>query len=79
MPKGELSVDENDFKLSKQRKYTDDGSHPLPIYTAVRHEIPLAEQIDTKDPIAAEAKARREAWFQWFEYVDVKKRGDNID
>lgn len=79
VPKGELSVDENDFKLSKQRKYTDDGSHPLPIYTAVRHEIPLAEQIDTKDPIAAEAKARREAWFQWFEYVNVKKRGGNID
>lgn len=69
VPKGELSVDEFDFKLSNQRRFTDDGSHPLPIYTAVRHEIPLAEQADTKDPIAAEAKARREAWFQWFEYV----------
>lgn len=69
VPKGELSVDEYDFKLSHQRRYTDDGSHPLPIYTAVRHEIPLAEQQDTKDPVAAEAKARREAWFQWFEYV----------
>lgn len=67
VPKGELSVDEYDFKVSNQRRYTDDGSHPLPIYTAVRHEIPLAEQSDTKDPIAAEAKARREAWFQWFE------------
>ncbi|KAF2450176.1 phospholipase-like protein A2 [Karstenula rhodostoma CBS 690.94] len=69
VPKGELSVDEHDFKLSYQRRYTDDGSHPLPIYTAVRHEIPLAEQQDTKDPIAAEAKARREAWFQWFEFT----------
>lgn len=67
VPKGELSVDELDFKLSHQRRYTDDGSHPLPIYTAVRHEIPLAEQVDTKDPVAAEAKARKEAWFQWFE------------
>jgi cytosolic phospholipase A2 len=67
VPKGELGVDEYDFKVSNQRRYTDDGSHPLPIYTAVRHEIPLAEQADTKDPIAAEAKARREAWFQWFE------------
>lgn len=67
VPKGELSVDDYDFKVSNQRRYTDDGSHPLPIYTAVRHEIPLAEQADTKDPIAAEAKARREAWFQWFE------------
>ncbi|KAJ4289029.1 Cytosolic phospholipase A2 zeta [Kalmusia sp. IMI 367209] len=69
VPKGELSVDEYDFKVSNQRRYTDDGSHPLPIYTAVRHEIPLAEQADTKDPIAAEAKARKEAWFQWFEFT----------
>jgi phospholipase A2 len=68
VPKGSLSVDEHDFKISNQRKHTDDGSHPLPIYTAVRHEIPLAEQPDT-NPIAAEAQARREAWFQWFEYV----------
>ncbi|KAH6629559.1 acyl transferase/acyl hydrolase/lysophospholipase [Boeremia exigua] len=69
VPKGALSVSEYDFKISKQRRFTDDGSHPLPIYTAVRHEIPLAEQIDTKDPIAAEAKARKESWFQWFEFT----------
>jgi phospholipase A2 len=69
VPKGELSVSPYDFKVSNQRRYTDDGSQPLPIYTAVRHEIPLAEQIDTKDPIAAEAKARQEAWFQWFEFT----------
>ena len=69
VPKGELSVSAYDFKVSNQRRFTDDGSQPLPIYTAVRHEIPLAEQIDTKDPIAAEAKAREEAWFQWFEFT----------
>lgn len=69
VPKGELSVSEYDFKVSNQRRYTDDGSNPLPIYTAVRHEIPLAEQADMRDPIAAEAKARREAWFQWFEFT----------
>ncbi|CAN9174716.1 unnamed protein product [Alternaria alternata] len=68
VPKGELSVSEYDFKVSNQRRFTDNGSHPLPIYTAVRHEIPLAEQTDT-DVIAAEAKARREAWFQWFEFT----------
>jgi phospholipase A2 len=73
VPKGSLSVDESDFKISNQRKHTDDGSHPLPIYTAVRHEIPLAEQSDTNQ-IAAEAKARREAWFQWFEYVQSMRR-----
>jgi phospholipase A2 len=69
VPKGSLAVDEFDFKLSYQRRYTDDGTHPLPIYTAVRHEIPLAEQQDAQDQIAAEAKARSESWFQWFEYV----------
>lgn len=69
VPKGELSVSGQDFKISNQRRYTDDGSNPMPIYTAVRHEIPLIEQSDTKDPIAAEAKARREAWFQWFEFT----------
>jgi phospholipase A2 len=67
VPKGSLSVDEYDFKVSNQRRFTDNGSQPLPIYTAVRHEIPLEEQSDMKDPIAAEAKARKEAWFQWFE------------
>ncbi|RAR11802.1 FabD/lysophospholipase-like protein [Stemphylium lycopersici] len=69
VPKGELSVSEYDFKVSNQRRFTDNGSHPLPIYTAVRHEIPFAEQADTKDPVAAEAKARKEAWFQWFEFT----------
>jgi phospholipase A2 len=69
VPKGELSVSAYDFKVSNQRRFTDDGSQPLPIYTAVRHEIPRAEQIDTKDPVAAEAKAQKEAWFQWFEFT----------
>ncbi|KAF2821245.1 FabD/lysophospholipase-like protein [Ophiobolus disseminans] len=69
VPKGELSVSEYDFKVSHQRRFTDDGSNPLPIYTAVRHEIPLAEQSGMKDRIAAEAKANREAWFQWFEFT----------
>ncbi|KAL7773902.1 hypothetical protein CFE70_003869 [Pyrenophora teres f. teres 0-1] len=69
VPKGELSVSEYDFKVSHQRRFTDNGSQPLPIYTAVRHEIPLAEQSGETDRIAAEAKARKEAWFQWFEFT----------
>jgi phospholipase A2 len=71
VPKGSLSVDEYDFKISHQRRYTDNGSRPMPIYTAVRHEIPLAEQADMKDQIAAEVQARKEAWFQWFEWVSL--------
>ncbi|KAF2747781.1 phospholipase-like protein A2 [Sporormia fimetaria CBS 119925] len=69
VPKGELAVDEHDFKVSHQRRFTDDGSHPLPIYTAVRHEIPLSETADTKDPVVAEEKAKKEDWFQWFEFT----------
>ncbi|KAF2998936.1 hypothetical protein E8E13_006455 [Curvularia kusanoi] len=69
VPKGELSVSEYDFKVSNQRRFTDNGSQPLPIYTAVRHEIPLAETMDMKDPVIAEAKAQKESWFQWFEFT----------
>ncbi|TID26862.1 FabD/lysophospholipase-like protein [Venturia nashicola] len=68
VPKGELKVDSDDLKIGKQRNYIDDGQNPLPIYTAVRHEIPLAEQ-DEKTPEAAKEKAKREAWFQWFEFT----------
>lgn len=66
VPKGELAIDEEDLKVSKQRRYTDSGAHPLPIYTAVRHEIPL-EEIADQNLEAVEEKARKEAWFQWFE------------
>ncbi|KAK4155809.1 acyl transferase/acyl hydrolase/lysophospholipase [Chaetomidium leptoderma] len=71
VPKGELGVDEKDFKLSNQREYMKYGQNPLPIYTAVRHEIPELDSPDYGGPgsISEEAKdrAKKEAWFQWFE------------
>ncbi|KAK4126211.1 FabD/lysophospholipase-like protein [Parathielavia appendiculata] len=71
VPKGELGVDEKDFKLSNQREFVRYGQNPLPIYTAVRHEIPELDSPDYGGPgsISEEAKdrAKREAWFQWFE------------
>lgn len=66
VPRGELDVDDYDMKVSNQRRYTDYGEHPLPIYTAVRHEIPVEKQTD-KNPVKAQAKANKAAWFQWFE------------
>ncbi|GAA5864327.1 hypothetical protein JCM3774_002753 [Rhodotorula dairenensis] len=33
------------LKTSTQRQYMDDGSHPLPIYTTVRHDLPTPEQL----------------------------------
>ncbi|KAI4139350.1 MAG: hypothetical protein L6R39_006334, partial [Caloplaca ligustica] len=73
VPRGELGVDDRDLKLSNQQSYVDAGTHPLPIYTAVRHEIPVEEE-KTKDEKeegkvsqATKEKAKQEAWFQWFE------------
>ncbi|KAI0152400.1 FabD/lysophospholipase-like protein [Hypoxylon sp. NC0597] len=71
VPKGELGVNERDFKLSNQREYIKYGQNPLPIYTAVRHEIPdITEKTSTPSTASSErAKeiAKQEAWFQWFE------------
>ncbi|GJD00461.1 lysophospholipase [Colletotrichum higginsianum] len=71
VPKGDLEVNDRDFKLSNQRDYVKYGQNPLPIYTAVRHEIPdidldgSGEVPSTSD--AAKEVAKKEAWFQWFE------------
>ncbi|KAI1760845.1 FabD/lysophospholipase-like protein [Hypoxylon sp. FL1150] len=71
VPKGELGVNERDFKLSNQRQYIKYGQHPMPIYTAVRHEIPDIAADISKASIATQERAReiarQEAWFQWFE------------
>jgi phospholipase A2 len=73
VPKGEVGVDDRDLKISSQRDYIKDGEHPMPIYTAVRHEIPIIEESSeieksTDSPSQeTKAKAKKEAWFQWFE------------
>lgn len=41
VPANELAVRDDHLKLSNQRKYLDEGREPMPIYTAVRHEIPI--------------------------------------
>jgi phospholipase A2 len=77
VPKGELDIHDEDLRVSAQRQYLESGQNPLPIYTAVRHEIPLeevAEQEEHKSPSPmlreeTKEKARREAWFQWFEWT----------
>ncbi|KAI0165507.1 cytosolic phospholipase A2 zeta [Xylariaceae sp. FL1272] len=71
VPKGELGVNDKDFKISNQRDYIKYGQNPMPIYTAVRHEIPdlLTGMTDPdRSPSDAEKEiAKQEAWFQWFE------------
>ncbi|KAF9766399.1 hypothetical protein IL306_001211 [Fusarium sp. DS 682] len=70
VPKGDLGVNDRDFKLSNQRQYVQYGQLPLPIYTAVRHEIPNLPEASEQGPIEAEIakeEAKKEAWFQWYE------------
>ncbi|KAK5220110.1 hypothetical protein LTR72_007641 [Exophiala xenobiotica] len=73
VPHGDLDVHDYDLKLSNQRMYIEDGRYPMPIYTAVRHEIPVEEvkKEEAKGELAPEEnvkdKARKEAWFQWIE------------
>lgn len=67
VPKGELGVNEKDFKLSNQRDAIKFGDRPLPIYTVVRHEIPQTEETN-RGPTEREKKiAKEESWFQWYE------------
>jgi cytosolic phospholipase A2 len=73
VPNGDLDVQAKDLKLSNQQMHIKDGNHPMPIYTAVRHEIPVDEiaRKAAKDDVTLtekiKEKARKEAWFQWFE------------
>ncbi|KAK5998219.1 Phospholipase A2 group IVB-like protein [Cladobotryum mycophilum] len=66
-PKGELGVNAGDFKISNQRQYLRYGQLPLPIYTAVRHEIPEDIQEDSIEAIETKEKLKKEPYFQWFE------------
>jgi phospholipase A2 len=73
VPNGDLDVQATDLKLSNQQVHLKHGKHPMPIYTAVRHEIPVEEIVQeaARDEVGlkekAKEKAKKEAWFQWFE------------
>lgn len=85
VPRGELGVDDRNLKISNQRAYIRDGENPLPIYTAVRHQIPIEEKIAEKEVaqgIASDStneKAKQEAWFQWFEFTPYELYCDELD
>ena len=85
IPKDELNVNECDLKLSEQRKYLLNGANPLPIYAAVRHEIPLEERKTDREEDtdriakAAKEKTKEEAWFQWFEFTPYELWCEDLD
>ncbi|PGG95704.1 hypothetical protein AJ79_09912 [Helicocarpus griseus UAMH5409] len=69
-----LDLQDRDLKLSNQRHFIDNGSDPLPIYTAVRHEIPPEDDVvpDSSMEIISEgqrSEAKQETWFEWFEFT----------
>lgn len=84
VPKGEVGVNDADLKISNQRAFIKDGEHPMPIYTAVRHEIPIIEESSevekaTDSPSEeTKIKAKREAWFQWFEITPFEMACEEI-
>ncbi|KAF2857541.1 FabD/lysophospholipase-like protein [Piedraia hortae CBS 480.64] len=65
VPHDNIRVNDGDLKLSNQRIHTDKGNHPLPIYTAVRHEIP--EEKDGRD------------YFQWFEWTPYEFFSEELE
>ncbi|KAH6673790.1 putative cytosolic phospholipase A2 zeta [Halenospora varia] len=73
IPKGEIGCNDRDLKISNQRDYIKHGEHPMPIYTAVRHEIPILEESSELEKVtgspsnATKARAKKEAYFQWME------------
>lgn len=69
VPRGELDVDYYDLKVSNQRYYTEEGLQPLPIYTAVRHEIPNAGDDFRNTAKEARFTTKHYDWFQWFEWT----------
>ncbi|MCJ1328383.1 hypothetical protein MMC10_005060 [Thelotrema lepadinum] len=75
VPRGELEVDQMDLKLSNQRRFIRNGSHPLPLYTMVRHEIPAEDETSSKDK-------NKDSWFSWWEmspyYVWCEELGAGI-
>lgn len=83
VPRGDLGVNPFDLKISNQRAYLAKGEHPMPIYTAVRHEIPintLKRDVDKGESSELlKQKAKQEAWFQWFEFTPYEFWCEELD
>lgn len=84
VPHSDLRVNDYDLKVSNQRFVIDDGQQPLPIYTAVRHEIPpeVGDKADVNTTHAAKAphlEAKHYDWFQWFEWTPYEFYCDELE
>lgn len=77
-----------DLKLSQQQSVVNDGSQPLPIYTAVRHEIPTVGAINEENKTIDEGEKSKaieedaksaESWFQWFELTPYEFYSEDME
>ena len=68
VPKGELRVDDDDLKISHQQLAVEHGKAPLPIYTAVRHEIPHHMKEHQSPSKYAWHNTKHYDYFEWFEW-----------
>jgi len=79
----QVTLDHDDLKLSRQRRFLEDGQCPLPIYTAVRHEIPgEANKTENKDmdmEKVREQEKKQNDWFQWFEVTPFEVYSEDIE
>jgi phospholipase A2 len=78
VPKGELRVSDYDMKVSNQKYFVEEGDQPMPIYTAVRHEIPDAPK-DLKDTKAGRFSTKHNDYFQWFEWTPYEFFCDELN
>ncbi|KAI4243891.1 MAG: hypothetical protein L6R40_003273 [Gallowayella cf. fulva] len=85
VPRGELGIDTRNLKISNQQEYLKDGAHPMPIYTAVRHEIPIEEKKSDDEKAqhevsqATKKEAKQESWFQWFESTPYELWSEELE
>ncbi|KAH0846462.1 putative cytosolic phospholipase A2 [Fonsecaea pedrosoi] len=76
---------ENWLKWSSANMYLLDGSEPLPIFTAIRHERPWKDWVDkehpfkNEDPETKEHQEAQDAWFNWFEISPIEVGCDELE
>lgn len=68
VPKGELRVSDWDLKISNQQYFVDQGDQPMPIYSAVRHEIPESKNDGREMSPRKGQSSDKGDYFQWFEW-----------
>lgn len=73
------------YKWSSAQRYINDGTEPLPILTAIRHERPWKDWADAEhpfvhaDPHTKEQQEASDAWFNWFELSPIEVGCDELE